>query len=144
MLPNSTATLFIWLQRTKFEIFPHDELGGRRAHAQLGQVGRRDAERVHVGRQVTASLPRTRHHIVTWAQTGNHDPTATHSQIAQVATHTLAPNVGYKIKAYLRENVKIFKSLFRNSYIVKRLNVIIHSHLCFLFLRVDRFNWERI
>lgn len=59
--------------RTEVEIFPHDELGARRAHAQLGQVGRRDAERVHIGRQVPASLSRARHHVITLAQ-HTHDP----------------------------------------------------------------------
>lgn len=47
--------------RTEIEIFPHDELGAWGTHAQFGQVGRGDAEGVHVRRQVTASLPRTPH-----------------------------------------------------------------------------------
>lgn len=50
--------------RTEIEIFPHDELGAGRAQAQGRQVDRRDAERVHVGRQVAASLSRTRHHVI--------------------------------------------------------------------------------
>lgn len=47
--------------RTEIEIFPHDELGAWRAQAKCGQVGRRDAQWVHVRSQVTASLSRTRH-----------------------------------------------------------------------------------
>lgn len=48
--------------RTEIEIFPHDELGARSAHAQFGKVRRSDAERVHIGRQVPASLPHPHHH----------------------------------------------------------------------------------
>lgn len=50
--------------RTEIEIFPHDELGTWCTHAQFRKRGRRDAERVHIGRQVTASLSRTRHQVI--------------------------------------------------------------------------------
>lgn len=42
--------------RTEIEIFPHDELGAGRTHAQCRQVGCGDAQRVHICRQVPASL----------------------------------------------------------------------------------------
>lgn len=77
--------------RTEIEIFPHDELGAWRAQAQCGQVGRRDAQWVHVRSQVTASLSRTRHHRlvqIRWYTTQRFA-----SDMSFAALNSLQPNI---------------------------------------------------